>query len=174
MHASDTLSANLQSVLVDLIDLHVQGKQAHWNVVGTNFRDLHLQLDEIVDDVREFSDQIAERMRALEATPDGRSETVTATTRLPHFPAGEVSTVDAVALITERLDTTVANIRAVHDEVDDEDPTSADILHLVIEKLEQYAWMISAETRTPRTFSAVSSPKPAKSAAAGSRSRDTE
>ena len=170
MHASDTLNANLQSVLVDLIDLHVQGKQAHWNVVGTNFRDLHLQLDEIVDDVREFSDQIAERMRALEATPDGRAETVTATTRLPHFPAGEVSTVDAVSLITERLDTTVANIRAVHDEVDDEDPTSADILHLVIEKLEQYAWMVSAETRTPRTLTAVSST----SAAAGSRSRDIE
>ena len=158
MHASDTLSANLQSVLVDLIELHVQGKQAHWTVVGTNFRDLHLQLDEIVVDVREFSDQVAERMRALEATPDGRTETVTATTHLPHFPTGEVSTADAVSLITERLDATVANMRAVHDEIDEEDPTSADILHVVIEKLEQYAWMISAETRKPR--------KPRKTAAA--------
>ncbi|MFC5929742.1 DNA starvation/stationary phase protection protein [Cryobacterium melibiosiphilum] len=169
MHASETLSANLQSVLVDLIDLHVQGKQAHWNILGTNFRDLHHQLDTIVDDVREFSDQVAERMRALEAMPDGRAETVTATTHLPHFPAGEVSTTDAVGLITERLDTTVANIRAVHDEVDEEDPTSADILHLVIEKLEQHAWMVSAETRKPRTLAAVPSAK-----AAGSGSRDTE
>ena len=47
--ASTTLSANLQKVLVDLIELALQGKQAHWNVVGTNFRDLHLQLDELVD-----------------------------------------------------------------------------------------------------------------------------
>ncbi|HET6736773.1 ferritin-like domain-containing protein, partial [Mycobacterium sp.] len=51
--ASSELSANLQRVLVDLIELHLQGKQAHWNVVGTNFRDLHLQLDELVDFARE-------------------------------------------------------------------------------------------------------------------------
>lgn len=172
MHASDTLSANLQSVLVDLIELHVQGKQAHWNIVGTNFRDLHLQLDEIVEDVREFSDQVAERMRALESQPDGRTETVTENTHLPHFPAGEVTTTDAVGLITERLDAAVANMRAVHDEVDEEDPTSADILHAVIEKLEQHAWMVSAETRAPRKPAAVKLVKSRKAASRGSG--DTE
>lgn len=170
MHASETLSANLQSVLVDLIELHVQGKQAHWNIVGTNFRDLHLQLDEIIEDVREFSDQVAERMRALDATPDGRTETVVVTTHLSSFPSGEVSTGDAVGLVTERLDTTVANIRSVHDAVDDEDPTSADILHVIIEKLEQHAWMVSAETRKPRGLAAVRSGKTAE----GTGSQDTE
>jgi starvation-inducible DNA-binding protein len=35
------------------------------------FRDLHLQLDEIVDAARQASDTIAERMRALNAVPDG-------------------------------------------------------------------------------------------------------
>ena len=35
MKASPTLTTNLQAVLVDLIELHVQGKQAHWNIVGT-------------------------------------------------------------------------------------------------------------------------------------------
>jgi hypothetical protein len=36
-------------LLADLIELHLQSKQAHWNVVGKNFRDLHLRLDEPVD-----------------------------------------------------------------------------------------------------------------------------
>ena len=45
MKASKTLTDNMQLVLVDLVELHLQGKQAHWNVVGKNFRDLHLQLD---------------------------------------------------------------------------------------------------------------------------------
>jgi starvation-inducible DNA-binding protein len=151
MHASETLRTNLQSVLVDLIALHLQGKQAHWNIVGPNFRDLHLQLDEIVGEVREFSDQLAERLRALNVVPDGRIETVAATTHLPTFPAGEVLTTDAVNLITERLNLAVANMRVVHDEVDEEDPTSADILHLFIEKLEQFAWMVSAENRRPQS-----------------------
>jgi hypothetical protein len=48
-NASPALAASLQAVLVDLIELHLQAKQAHWNVVGRNFRDLHLQLDEIAD-----------------------------------------------------------------------------------------------------------------------------
>jgi hypothetical protein len=61
--APTELSENLQQVLVDLIELHLQGKQAHWNLVGTNFRDLHLHLDVVVDIAREASDTIAERMR---------------------------------------------------------------------------------------------------------------
>ena len=150
MKASDTLNDNMQKVLVDLIELHLQGKQAHWSVVGKNFRDLHLQLDEIIESAREFSDEVAERMRSMRGMPDGRSETVTATTTLPKYPDDEVDTAEVVDLITERLEATVKTMRTVHDEVDDEDPTSADILHGVIEKLEQYAWMVSAENVTPR------------------------
>jgi starvation-inducible DNA-binding protein len=146
--ASKELADCLQKVLVDLIELHIQGKQAHWNVVGKNFRDLHLQLDEVVEAAREFSDEIAERMRALHATPDGRSDTVAENTTLPEYPAGEVDTAKTVDLITVRIEAAVGTMRDVHDQVDEEDPTSADILHAIIAKLEQYAWMISAENRT--------------------------
>jgi starvation-inducible DNA-binding protein len=79
-HATPPLAADLQRILADLIELHLQGKQAHWNIVGKNFRDLHLQLDELVDAAREASDTIAERMRALDAVPDGRSDTIATTT----------------------------------------------------------------------------------------------
>ncbi|WP_460802369.1 Dps family protein [Microbacterium sp. GXF6406] len=149
--ASKSLSDNLQKVLVDLIELASQGKQAHWNVVGKNFRDTHRQLDEIIDAARGFSDTIAERMRALHAVPDGRSDTVAETTSLPEFPTGEISTTDVVDLVTERLEATVGTCRDVHDAVDEEDPTSADILHEVLESLEQFAWMVSAENRVPTT-----------------------
>jgi starvation-inducible DNA-binding protein len=147
--ASATLTNNLQAVLVDLIELHLQGKQAHWNVVGKNFRDLHLQLDEIIEAAREFSDEIAERLRALHAVVDGRSDTVAATTSLPEYPNGEIQTKDTVDLITARLDTTVARIRKVHDAVDEEDPSSADLLHAIILRLEQFSWMVGAENRVP-------------------------
>lgn len=149
MKASPTLASNLQLVLTDLIELHLQGKQAHWNLVGTNFRDLHLQLDEIVAAARLFADQAAERMRALHALPDGRSSAVAGGTRLEEFPEGLVSTKDTVKLVTKRLERTVQTMRDVHDEVDDEDPTSADLLHAMIERLEQLAWMVNAETMAP-------------------------
>lgn len=145
--ASPEFNTNLQRVLVDLIELHLQGKQAHWNIVGTNFRDLHLQLDELVDFAREGSDTIAERMRALDATPDGRSDTVAAGTTLPQFPAYEVSTQEAVDLITGRIYAAVDTMRQVHDAVDAEDPSTADILHQLIDGLEKQAWLIKSENR---------------------------
>ncbi|KWX63204.1 Dps family protein [Mycobacterium sp. NAZ190054] len=145
--ASPELSNALQRVLVDLIELHLQGKQAHWNVVGTNFRDLHLQLDEVVDFAREASDTVAERMRALDAIPDGRSDTVAATTSLPEFPAYEHSTGEVVDLITGRVYAAVDTLRTVHDTVDAEDPSTADILHQLIEGLEKLAWLLKSENR---------------------------
>lgn len=145
--ASPQLAGNLQRVLVDLIELHLQGKQAHWNVVGTNFRDLHLQLDELVDFARAGSDTIAERLRALDAVPDGRSDTVAATTTLPQFPVYEVGTAEAVDLATARVYAAVDTMRAVHDDVDAEDPSTADILHQLIDGLEKLAWLIKSENR---------------------------
>lgn len=144
-HASPQLRSSLQQVLVDMIELHLQGKQAHWNVVGTNFRDLHLQLDELVDFAREGSDTIAERMRALRTIPDGRTDTVAAGTTLPQFPPYEHSTADVVDLISTRIYATVDTLRDVHDAVDAEDPTTADVLHQLIDGLEKLAWLISSE-----------------------------
>ncbi|SIT70316.1 Dps family protein [Microbacterium sp. RU33B] len=147
--ASKKLGDDLQAVLVDLLELQIQGKQAHWNVVGTNFRDTHRQLDDIIEAARELSDVVAERMRALHALPDGRSDTVAQTTTLPEFPQGEVDTTETIDLVTERLEAVISTTRGVHDAVDEEDPTSADILHKVLEELEQFAWMVSAENRRP-------------------------
>ncbi len=145
--ASQSVADHLQSLQVDLIDLHLQGKQAHWNVVGKNFRDLHLQLDEVVTDARLFSDQVAERMRAIYITPDGRAATVAAQTSLAPFPADEVDTAETVDLIVAALYAVAGTARRIHDDVDHEDPTSADILHTILERVEQLAWMIDSENR---------------------------
>lgn len=147
--ASKALAESLQATLVDLIALHLVGKQAHWNIVGPNFRDLHLNLDELVAVAREGSDVIAERMRALHATADGRPAVVSSTTTLPELPQGEILTHDAIDLVVQAIEAAVGTMRRTHDAVDAADPTTADIYHGLIEKLEQQAWFISAETRTP-------------------------
>ncbi|MCQ9368221.1 DNA starvation/stationary phase protection protein [Brevibacterium sp. 50QC2O2] len=148
--ASAELSANIQRVLVDLIDLSTVGKQAHWNILGENFRDLHLNLDEMVEIAREASDNFAERMRELYATPDGRTATVAKESSLPEFPEGEISTHDAIDAIVDSIYATTNTMREVHDQVDAEDPTTSDILHNYIEKLEQQAWFIGADNRKPK------------------------
>jgi len=66
----------LQAALVELIDLSIQGKQAHWTVTGPLFKPVHEHLDAIVDEVRAAYDDVAERMAALEVAPDGTLATV--------------------------------------------------------------------------------------------------
>ncbi|MBF6670847.1 MULTISPECIES: Dps family protein [Glutamicibacter] len=147
--ASESLRDALQLVLIQLLDLQLVGKQIHWNVVGPNFRDLHQNLDEVVGIARKGSDEIAERMRALHATPDGLASTITKYTKLEQPVTGEILTKDAVDMVVKAVQSTVGVIRDVHDPVDEEDPTTADILHQYIADLEQQAWFISAETRRP-------------------------
>lgn len=100
LRASPTPAINLQMVLTDHIEQYLQGKQAHWNPVGKNFRDLLLQLHEIIAAARIFADQAAERMLARHALPDGGSSTVPADNRPDKFPAGLTAAEDTVKLTT--------------------------------------------------------------------------
>ena len=52
-----------------------------------------------------------------------------------------------VDFITARIYATVDTLRAVHDAVDAEDPSTADILHSLIDGLEKLAWLIKSENR---------------------------
>jgi starvation-inducible DNA-binding protein len=62
-------AAQLQGALVDLLDLTLIGKHAHWNVEGRLFRSVHRELDELVDAWRRLADEVAERAVTIGACP---------------------------------------------------------------------------------------------------------
>lgn len=64
---------------------------------------------------------------------------------LHEYPEGEVDTAETIDLTTARTYATTSTIRTVHDSVDEADPTSADLLHGMLERLEQLTRMVSAE-----------------------------
>ena len=51
----------LNQQLADALDLALQAKQAHWNVKGPSFIALHELFDEVVDEIAEHADDLAER-----------------------------------------------------------------------------------------------------------------
>jgi starvation-inducible DNA-binding protein len=150
--ASPNLNRALQRVLVDLVALHLNGKQAHWSIVGPNFRGLHLQLDSLVDVAREASDTIAERMRALGGIPDARPTTIAADASISNLAHDELSTTATVGVVCQLIRQCISTLREVHDGVDAEDPATTDLLHSIILDLENQVWMIGSETRTERKF----------------------
>ena len=104
----------LQGSLVDLIDLSLIAKQAHWNVIGTNFRSVHLALDELVTVAREFTDSAAERATAIGVSPDGRASTVAGTSSAKGFGEGWTKDTDVIASIVENLAAVIERAAGAH------------------------------------------------------------
>jgi starvation-inducible DNA-binding protein len=65
------LAELLQKQLSTYNDLHLTLKHVHWNVVGPSFIGVHEMIDPQVDAVRAFADDVAERIAALGASPEG-------------------------------------------------------------------------------------------------------
>ncbi|SMP67095.1 starvation-inducible DNA-binding protein [Neorhodopirellula lusitana] len=141
---NEQVTAILQSNLTNLIDLALLMKQAHWNVVGTGFRSIHLQLDEIIETVRDASDEVAERMSTLGIAPDGRSSTVASNSELSSYPENFVKVSKTVSLVADALKTTIDSLRSAIEKAGDLDPISEDMLIAISGPLEKHLWMLQA------------------------------
>ncbi|MEU8221429.1 DNA starvation/stationary phase protection protein [Kribbella sp. NPDC048915] len=135
----------LQEALVDLVDLSMLGKQAHWTVVGPRFRTLHLQLDEIVDAARRHADAVAERASALGVAPDARAVRVAAQSGIPQLPPGWLTDDTVVSHFADAYVKVIDRMRDRIDRAGRLDPVTQDLLIQVTADLEKQSWMFQAE-----------------------------
>ncbi|MFI0368341.1 DNA starvation/stationary phase protection protein [Actinomadura sp. 1N219] len=136
----------LQGSLIDLIDLSLLAKQAHWNLTGRNFKVVHEHLDEIVALARGGQDDVAERAVAIGVNPDGRARTVADRTRLPQLEAGYLDDDKVVAAVTDVLAQIIARFRERITVTDEPDPVTQDLLIGIARELEKQHWMFQAQT----------------------------
>lgn len=147
LHESDKeITGNvLQATLVDLVDLSLIAKQAHWNVVGANFRSVHLQLDELVATARTYVDEIAERANAIGVSPNGKAKTVVESSGLPEYPENWQGVEETIAAIVDSLAQEIARLRKRIDETDKSDLVTQDLLIEIARELEKAHWMWQAQ-----------------------------
>lgn len=134
----------LQATLVELIDLSLQAKHAHWNVVGPTFKPVHEFLDELTAEYRDWYDLVAERLTAIGLSPDGRGATVAASTPLSGLPAGPIRDQAVLAAFDERVTLVASNVRGRADVLAELDLASQDVLIEVLRGLEKQRWMLRA------------------------------
>ncbi|MDQ7808199.1 DNA starvation/stationary phase protection protein [Amycolatopsis sp. A133] len=135
----------LQATLVDLVDLSLIAKQAHWNVVGSNFRSAHLQLDELVNTARQYVDEVAERANAIGISPNGKAKTVVESSGVPEYPDNWQSVESTVAAIVDILSALIERLRQRIDETDKSDLVTQDLLIEITRALEEAHWMWQAQ-----------------------------
>lgn len=135
----------LQATLVDLVDLSLVAKQAHWNVVGTHFRSVHLQLDELVSTARQYVDEVAERANAIGVSPNGKAKTVVESSGLPEYPDNWQSAESTISAIVDILAALIQRLRKRIDETDKSDLVTQDLLIELTQELEKAHWMWQAQ-----------------------------
>ena len=137
----------LQDSLVELIDLSLQAKHYHWNVTGQDFRGVHLQLDEITDQVRLWYDDVAERLATLDVAPDGRLGTLAATSPLAGRGEGWQRDVEAVTAMRDRLTDVATRIERRAGEIGESDLVTQGLLLEIAGGLAKHAWMLRVQAR---------------------------
>jgi starvation-inducible DNA-binding protein len=142
---TEQIGAYLQATLVELTDLSLQAKQAHWNLTGPQFLPLHTHLDTLTAGLRTAADEVAERAVAIGYAPDARATTVAKASPLPEPPAGPVADHAVVKIIARALDAVAERVRARVQPLEELDPVSQDLLIGISRDLDKQRWMFNAQ-----------------------------
>ncbi len=145
--ASDRAKINsiLNQNLANAFDLMSQTKQAHWNVKGNDFWQLHKLFDEVAEEVEEWVDMIAERVGALGGYASGTVRMAAASSELPEFPTDITDGMDYVRALTERLAQFSNGAREAIDETDKlGDANTADLFTEVSRCADKYIYFLES------------------------------
>lgn len=137
--------------LADAIDLQTQCKQAHWNVRGPSFFQLHELFDQVNEDAEEYVDLIAERVVQLGGAAAGTARVAAQRSTLSEYPHGITAGRDHVEALSSALATFGKAARqavAAADELDDAD--TVDIFTEVSRGTDKWLWMVEAHLQAER------------------------
>jgi starvation-inducible DNA-binding protein len=113
--AREQLIPLLNTLLAAATDLKSQVKQAHWNVKGPQFLQLHELFDGIAGRLDGQVDDLAERAVQLGGTAHGTVRQAAALSNLPEFPSDLTTGLGFAAAIADRLAIHGAALRAAID-----------------------------------------------------------
>jgi starvation-inducible DNA-binding protein len=135
----------LNTTLSTTLDLKTQVKQAHWNVKGMEFNQLHLLFDEMATEVEVFVDTVAERITSLGGIAFGTARVAAQDSILPEYPLQAISGVDHVTALADRYAICAKHLReaiAKTTELDDAD--TADLYTGMSREFDKRLWFLEA------------------------------
>ncbi len=141
----DKAIALLNQHLADTSDLYSQTKQAHWNVKGMQFFQLHELFDKLAEEVEEYIDLIAERATALGGTALGTVRMAAESSRLPEYPGDAVDDRQHVEALVARFASLAKTTRAAIDAAAAfGDVDTSDLFTEVSRGLDKHLWFLEA------------------------------
>lgn len=135
----------LNQRLADAADLYSQTKQAHWNVKGPNFWQLHQRFDALAESIEGHIDLLAERATALGGQALGTVRMAAQTTSLPELPLGLGSDMAYVEALADRFAQHARRVGEGIDRADESgDKATADLLTEIVRDLDKSLYFLEA------------------------------
>lgn len=135
----------LNQSLAATLDLKTQAKQAHWNVKGMDFFQLHELFDEIAGELEEYVDMVAERVTALGGTAMGTARVAATDSILPEYPFDAIDGAEHVAALAERFAAYAKHVREAIDATDNlGDADTADLYTEISRTIDKRLWFLEA------------------------------
>lgn len=135
----------LNARLADTVDLKTQAKQAHWNVKGKHFLQLHELFDLVAAHVDAHADTIAERVTALGGVANGTARQAAALSSLEEYDLTAVTGDEHLQALVARVASAANAFRAGIDRSDElGDKVTADILTQIAGDTDKDLWFLEA------------------------------
>ena len=135
----------LNQHIADMFDLYTQTKQAHWNVRGIHFQQLHELFDDVAAPLPEFVDELAERAGTLGGYARGTARMVATHSRIPEFPEDVTEGVEVTRAVAERWGYYSSLVREAIDIADDlDDDVTEDLFTEISRAVEKNLWFIES------------------------------
>lgn len=135
----------LNARLADTLDLKTQAKQAHWNVKGPEFFQLHELFDTIAEHLDAAADTIAERVTALGGYALGTARLAAASSSIPEYDLDAVGGLEHVVALSTRLAQAANQFRADIDRTDDlGDKATSDLFTQLAREADKDLWFLEA------------------------------
>ena len=139
----------LNARLADTFDLYSQLKQAHWNVKGSDFYQLHLLYDQVAEDVFPYVDEIAERATQLGGQALGTARMAASASSLDEYPLDAVEGKETVTAVADRLAAYAAAVReAIDTTADLGDQSTSDLFTEISRTVDKYLWFVEAHQQS--------------------------
>jgi len=139
------LIALLNQALADLGDLYSQTKQAHWNVRGKNFYQLHLLFDQAAATAEEHWDDVAERAVQIGGYARGTVRMAAKASQLPEWPEDLDDSADFVKNVVQRFAIVANSLRdGIAAAADLGDADTADLFTEISRELDKSLWFLEA------------------------------
>jgi starvation-inducible DNA-binding protein len=145
--ARDEVAKGLGKLLADTFTLYLKTHYFHWNVTGPMFNTLHLMFETQYNELWTSTDDIAERMRALDEHAPGTYAEFTKLTSLKETTSVP-SAQEMIAQLLEGHEAVARTARSVFPVAEKgNDEASADLLTQRIQYHEKTAWMLRSLLR---------------------------